>query len=175
MTNTEFKQKLSEAFQSHTLMKGREYHTINELLYVIENTEELKKENCNIAIRTLDQRSVCIPCMDAFVDIKTRGIWFNDADIEYEVDEYEGTKFGCVTVYERKTEETEWFGKVRWCEADLEEALRVQGYPVTENNISRLYDICKSHWFTDHMISSGWEYIYDQIGYGNGWDEPREE
>ena len=70
---------------------------------------------------------------------------------------------------------TEWFGMVRWCESDIEEALRYQGYPVTENNIAKLYNLLNSHWFTDHMIEAGWEYMYDQIGYGDGWDEPREE
>ena len=27
----------------------------------------------------------------------------------------------------------EWFGQVRWCKEDLEDALRSQGYPVTEH------------------------------------------
>lgn len=66
---------------------------------------------------------------------------------------------------------TEWFGVVRWCEDDLKNALEVVGYPVTENNISKLYAVCNSHWFTDHMIEAGWEYMYDNIGYGDGWDE----
>lgn len=67
-------------------------------------------------------------------------------------------------------ENTEWFGQVRWCEEDLKTALEAQGYPVTENNISKLYDICSSHWFTDHMIEAGWEYMYNWIGYEDGWD-----
>jgi hypothetical protein len=66
---------------------------------------------------------------------------------------------------------TEWFGVVRWCEDDLKDALATVGYPVTDNNISKLYDICNSHWFTDHMVQAGWEYMYDNIGYGDSWDE----
>ena len=100
MTNTEFKQKLAEAFQSHTVMKGRDQHTVNELLYILKYNDEFKSENCNIAIRTLEGRWWSIPCLDAFVTTTLRVIWFNDDDIEFEIDEYKGTKFGCVTVYE---------------------------------------------------------------------------
>ena len=71
----------------------------------------------------------------------------------------------------KDADETDWFGEVRWCEEDLKNALEVQGYPVTENNISRLYSLCEHHFFTDCMIERGWEYMYDQIGQGDGWDE----
>lgn len=70
----------------------------------------------------------------------------------------------------KDTDETDWFGQVRWCEEDLKNALEVQGYPVTENNVAKLYSLCTHHFFTDCMIERGWEYIYDQIG-GDGWDE----
>ena len=66
---------------------------------------------------------------------------------------------------------TEWFGMVRWCEEDLKLALEHQGYPVTENNIANLYNLCNNHWFEDHMIEAGWEFIYNNVGYGDGWDE----
>jgi hypothetical protein len=65
----------------------------------------------------------------------------------------------------------EWFGKVRWCEDDLKEALRVQGYAITENNIAKLRQLCESHWFTDHMIEAGWEYMYSHIGSDDSWDK----
>ena len=100
MTNTEFKQKLSEVFQSHTVMKGREQHTVNELLYVLQYDDRFANGNFNISIKTLSGRLWSIPCLDAFVTVQLRSVWFNDVDIEYEVDEYEGTKYGCVTVYE---------------------------------------------------------------------------
>lgn len=100
MTNAEFKQKLKEVFQSYTVMKGRNQHTVNELMYVLEHYDKFKQENCNIAIKTLDGRWWSIPCLDAFVTVKLRGIWFDDDDIEFEVDECEDMKFGCITVYE---------------------------------------------------------------------------
>ena len=65
----------------------------------------------------------------------------------------------------------EWFGQVRWCEDDLKVALEDKGYPVKENNIAKLYTLCDSHWFIDQMIEAGWEYMYNIIGYGDGWDE----
>ena len=65
----------------------------------------------------------------------------------------------------------EWFGQVRWCENDLKSALEENGYPITENNIAQLYSLCDTHWFTDHMIEAGWEYINNQIGYGEEWEE----
>lgn len=65
----------------------------------------------------------------------------------------------------------EYFGEVKWSREDLENALEVQGYPVTENNIEKLYSLCNSHWFTDYMIETGWQYMYDNIGNGDGWDE----
>ena len=74
----------------------------------------------------------------------------------------------------KQTDNTEWFGIVRWCEADVRNALEIQDYPVTENNIEKLIALCNSHWFTDHMIEAGWEWIYNNIGYGDGWDEPEE-
>lgn len=67
--------------------------------------------------------------------------------------------------------DNEWFGKVRWCEADLINALEVQGYPATENNIAKLHSLCEKHYFEDTMIEAGWEYMYNHIGYGGGWDE----
>lgn len=66
---------------------------------------------------------------------------------------------------------TEWFGMVRWCEDDLKNALELMGYPVTENNISKLYAACQHHYFEDMMVEAGWRYIYDNIGDGDGWDE----
>ena len=54
---------------------------------------------------------------------------------------------------------------------DLKNALEVQGYPITENNIAKLRTICEHHSFTDFMIERGWEYMYDSIGIGDGWDK----
>ena len=64
-----------------------------------------------------------------------------------------------------------WFGEVKWNKEDLVNALEVQGYPATENNIKKLYDIVSSHWFKDYMIEMGWQYMYDHISIDGGWDE----
>lgn len=100
MTQTEFKTKLTEAFKTHMFMKNRNYHTVNELLYVLEHHSGFGKEDFNIMIKTIDSQWWCIPCLDAFVDVKTRGIWFNDADVEFEVEECDEEKYNCITVYE---------------------------------------------------------------------------
>lgn len=65
----------------------------------------------------------------------------------------------------------EWFGEVKWSKEDLINALEVQGYPATENNIKKLYNLINNHWFTDYMIEQGWQYMYDHIGTDDGWDE----
>lgn len=70
-----------------------------------------------------------------------------------------------------KISDVEWFGEVRWCDEDLENALDDNGYPVTEKNVSKLRRECDSHWFTDYMIEAGWDYINAHVGYGDGWDE----
>jgi hypothetical protein len=102
MTNTEFKTKLAEAFKTHIFMKDRDYHTINELLYVLEHHSGFNKEDFNISIKKLEDSWWSIPCLDAFVDVKTRGVWFNDADVEFEIENDCDMKFNCITVYERE-------------------------------------------------------------------------
>ena len=47
MTNTEFKTKLTEAFKTHMFMKDRDYHTVNELLYILEHDNRFDKEDFN--------------------------------------------------------------------------------------------------------------------------------
>ena len=102
MINAKFKTKLIEAFKTHMFMKDRDYHTVNELLYVLEHDSRFKGEDFNISICKLDGVWSCIPCLDTFVDVKGRGIWFNDANVEFEVEECEGIKYNCITVYERE-------------------------------------------------------------------------
>ena len=101
MTNQEFKTKLTEAFKTHLFMRDRDYHTVNELLYVLEHDSRFNGEDFNVSIKTFEYSWLSIPCLDAFVDVKTRGIWFNDDGVEFEVEEYDDMKFNCVTVYER--------------------------------------------------------------------------
>ena len=106
MTNVEFKEKLNEAFKSHSLMKNRNYHTVNELLYVLEHDDKFNGEDFNISIAKLDRSWWSIPGLDAFINVKTRSIWFNDDAVEFEIDEFESEgkmlKFNCITVYERE-------------------------------------------------------------------------
>ena len=102
MTNTEFKTKLTEAFKTHMFMKNRDFHTVNELLYILEHDSRFGGEDFNVSISTLENNWWSIPCMDAFVDIRTRSIWFNDAEVEFEVEECDEEKYNCITVYERE-------------------------------------------------------------------------
>ena len=102
MTNQEFKTKLTEAFKTHLFMKDRDYHTVNELLYVLERDSRFNGEDFNISICTLENSWWSIPCLDAFVDVKTRGIWFNDANVEFEIEDCGEEKYNCITVYERE-------------------------------------------------------------------------
>lgn len=101
MTNTEFKTNLAKAFKTHMFMKARDCHTVNELLYVLEHDVRFGKEDFNISIKTIDNNWWSIPTLEAFVDVQTRGIWFNDLDVEFEIEECDGAKFNCITVYER--------------------------------------------------------------------------
>jgi hypothetical protein len=107
MNNTEFRALLQEVFNDHILMKGRSYHTVNELLHVLRYDDKLKDlQGVNISIYLADGRCICIPCLDAFVDIQTLRVWIEDARIEFEVDEfeYEGEmrRYDNISVYERE-------------------------------------------------------------------------
>lgn len=98
----EFRTKLTEAFNTHMFMKDRDCHTINELLYVLEHDSRFNGEDFNISICNLGGYWTSIPCLDAFVSIQVRGMWFNDISVEFEVEECGETKFNCITVYERE-------------------------------------------------------------------------
>ncbi len=100
MTNAEFKTKLAEAFKTHMFMKDRDCHTVNELLYVLGHDSRFNGEDFNISIGMIDANWCSIPTLEAFVNIETRGVWFNDADIEFEVEECGEEKYNCITIYE---------------------------------------------------------------------------
>ena len=104
MTQAEFKTKLTEAFKTHMFMKDRDHHTINELLYVLEHHVEFNGEDYNISICNLGGYWTSIPCMDAFVSVQVRGMWFNDAEVEFEIEEFGEEKYNCITVYECRKE-----------------------------------------------------------------------
>ena len=106
MTSAELRKLLTETFDGHMFMKDRDYHTVNELLHVLRYDEKLRDlPNVNITVCKLNGQCTCIPCLDAFVDIKTLSVWFEDVAVESEVDEfeYEGEtkRYQNITVYER--------------------------------------------------------------------------
>ena len=106
MNNEEFKTLLKEAFNTHMLMSKREYHTINELLHCLRYDEKFKELNINISIEKANGEWWAIPTIDAFVDIGTLGIWFDDdkVEFEHEVIDDGGYLFYCdnITIYERE-------------------------------------------------------------------------
>ena len=100
MTQSKFKTKLTEAFKTHMFMKDRSKHTINELLYILEHNEAFKGEDYNISILKIEGGCICISSLEVFVSTNIRGIWFEDNDIEFEVEEFDKEKFNCITIYE---------------------------------------------------------------------------
>ena len=108
MTNVEFKKLLEEVFESHALMKGRDYHTVNELLHVLRYDDRLREmERVSVNVIKSDGSCLCITCLEAFVDVKSLGIWFEDIAVEFEIDEFpdddgEMLTFRTVVVYEKE-------------------------------------------------------------------------
>lgn len=100
MTNAEFKTKLTEVFKTHMFMRDRNKHTINELLYVLEHDEAFKGNDYNISIIKIEGGCICISSLEVFVSTSIRGVWFEDNEIEFEVEEFDKEKFNCLTIYE---------------------------------------------------------------------------
>lgn len=170
MTNAEFQKKLEEMYASHSFITKGSRKTFNELIWVLRQDDV----DYNISIppykegmgwlRIPSVKECFIPAKELamhVVRVEFDEVFGNDPDCD-EI---------CLNVY---LESEEWFGVVRWCEDDIRGALDDKGYPVTENNIEKLHSICNNHWFTDHMIEAGWEYMYNNIGYGDGWDKSYE-
>jgi hypothetical protein len=106
MTNVEFKALLKDVFANTHMMNGRSYHTVNELLHVLRYDSKLKcLKGVNITVNT-EERCTCITCLEAFVNLDTLGVWFDDNSIEFESDEFEydgeQMRFDNITVYERE-------------------------------------------------------------------------
>ena len=100
MTNQEFKTKLTQAFKTHVFMSKRDNHTVNELLYVLKHDNAFKDMEFNVSISKLNGEWWSIPCMDAFVSIPILSVWFNDDNVEFEIEECDEEKYNCITVYE---------------------------------------------------------------------------
>ena len=105
MDNLNFSTTLTSAFNTHMFMKDRKQHTVNELLYILEHDSRFNKEDFNISIRTLGGYWTSIPCLDAFVTVQVRGMWFNDDEVGFEVEDCGEEKFNCITIYECEGEE----------------------------------------------------------------------
>jgi hypothetical protein len=63
----------------------------------------------------------------------------------------------------QEEEPENWFGMVRWCDADLENALEVAGFEPTAARVGLLRSRLEDHSFTDVMIECGWDVIYQAI------------
>lgn len=107
MTNAEFKKLLKEVFEEQLLMSGRNYHSVNELLHVLRYEDKLKcLKGVNLSVAKLDGEWTCITCLEAFVDLATLSVWFDDDSVEFDTDEFEfegnPMRFDNITVYEKK-------------------------------------------------------------------------
>ena len=95
-----FKENLTDAFKTHMFMQDRDKHTLNELLYVLSHNTAFEDMDFNITIIKLDSGCYCIPCLDAFVPTEARAMWFEDAKVEFEVEDFGEEKYNCITIYE---------------------------------------------------------------------------
>lgn len=105
MADKEFRVLLDEVFNDYKMMSGRDYHTINELLYVMRTDDRMKEFNFNINIIRRDGNCLCVPSIDAFVPVEQLAIWFMDHVSECDVEEIDDDGqlyvWQCITVYER--------------------------------------------------------------------------
>ena len=166
MTNAEFQVKLEEMYEKFPSIARRKQKTLNELVYVLR----MSGDDYQLNTKDLSNPGTfgCIPgVQDVFIPVRDLAKQVISVEFDEEIYEEMGIKLLALEI----NDDDDWFGRVRWCEEDLEDALKEQGYPVTENNVSKLRRLCEHHFFTDCMIERGWDYIYDQIGEGDGWDE----
>lgn len=56
----------------------------------------------------------------------------------------------------------DWWGIVRWCDEDVENALELGEIEPTKENVAKVRNMIERH-ITDFMIECGWEMIYDAI------------
>ena len=100
MTQNQFKENLKKAFNVHMFMNKRDNHTVNELMYILRYDNAFKDMEFNISISKFNGEWWTIPCMDTFVSIPILSVWFNDDEVEFEIEEYDEEKYNCITVYE---------------------------------------------------------------------------
>ncbi len=56
-----------------------------------------------------------------------------------------------------------YFGVVRWCIEDVEDAIEVQGFKPTEENVKTVMAELNETALTAVMIQAGWEYLYNLV------------
>ena len=95
-----FKTKLAEAFKTHMFMKDRDKHTVNELLHILRYDNAFKGEDFNISIQQLKGMWCSIPTIDSFVSTTYLSMWFEDAKVEFEIEEVGEEQYNCITIYE---------------------------------------------------------------------------
>lgn len=103
MIETAFKRMLTEGFQTHMFMNNKNNHSVNELLYVLQNHIDFNEEDFNISIQYEDDTwGPCIPTLKAFINVQTRGITFEDNNIEFEVEIVDDQFYNCITIRKAK-------------------------------------------------------------------------
>ena len=108
MNDRELRALLCAVFNDYKMMRGRDYHTLNELLYVMRTDSRMKGFNFNINIIRRNGSCLCIPSIDAFVSVAQLGIWFTDYVSECDVEEIDNDGelyvWHCITIYEAPEE-----------------------------------------------------------------------
>lgn len=95
---TELQTNILKNFKSHTTMKDRDHHTINELLYILSNDLYFAGANISISIKTEEHRWYCIPDINAFVPIFIRSFWFNDNELKIDEEYIDDISYTCITI-----------------------------------------------------------------------------
>lgn len=106
MTNAEFKNLLKAVFNTHMFISKRDHHTINELMHCLRYDERMLEFNFNISVLKANGECYCIPAIEAFVDINTLSVWFDDDKVEFEHEVFDNDGvlfyFDNITIYERE-------------------------------------------------------------------------
>lgn len=101
MNTNEFRTLIHEAFESHSIFNGRDWHSLNELLHILESDERFKDFNFNISVES-NRHWTCIPALDCFVPTKLRAVEFYDNEIEFEDDEDDGVHYHNITIHDKR-------------------------------------------------------------------------
>lgn len=56
-----------------------------------------------------------------------------------------------------------YFGVVRWCAEDVADAIEMQGFEPTEENVNTVMAELSESALTATMIQAGWEYLYNLV------------